>query len=275
MPLGRVPSYAAVQRSTTSTPHVPKVPDIARCHRHATGAGDRRALAVRRCDVAAGGTAGRGDLRIFVRGVTVERQDSTLEVLPQGRLDGQGQGIPALARWQDRDPRSATPPRRPPRNAVPPPGAPRPSAQPPGPATDAAVRTPRWCPAARSSHDAQSKVGGSRAGSRGGSARSTPPSGAIRARMASARLREPGLCPTASRRISRASLFHRAAVARRPHVQARLHVLVEVADRDARQDRACQSLLRPILSAIAMQSATSRSNAPRAARILRNPRDAG
>ena len=39
----------------------------------------------------------------------------------------------------------------------------------------------------------------------GGSSRSTPPSGAIRARMASARLREPGLRPTASPRISRAS----------------------------------------------------------------------
>ena len=52
---------------------------------------------------------------------------------------------------------------------------------------------------------AQSKDGGSRAGSRGGNSRSTPPSGAIRARIAAARLRARGLCTTASRRISRAS----------------------------------------------------------------------
>ena len=66
-------------------PDVPKVPDVARCHRHATGAGDRRDLAVRRSHGAAGGTAGRGDLRVAC-GVTVERQDAAL-VLPQDRLD--------------------------------------------------------------------------------------------------------------------------------------------------------------------------------------------
>ncbi len=43
------------------------------------------------------------------------------------------------------------------------------------------------------------------AGIRGGSSRSTPPSGSIRARVAAARLRGPGFRPTTSRRISRAS----------------------------------------------------------------------
>ena len=218
----------------------------------AAGSGDRRDLAVRRRYGAAGRTAGGGDRRILAHGVAVERQDAALEILPQDRFDGQGKRIPAPARGQDRDPvaqlrladrREMQLRRR-------------------------ALRDPafhRRFGDGRSSSDttlvsgstdmpqAQSKVGGSRAGSRGGNSRSTP-----------AERRDPGanglgkvpgtrLAPNRVAQDQPRLLLHRAVVFRRANPQPRLHILVAVADRDARQIRFLRSSRAFILETIALQ----------------------
>ena len=103
----------------------------------------------------------------------------------------------------------------------------------------------------------QSKRGGSRIGSRGGSSRSTPPKGLEQ--FVDRRPKALGRRISPTDRLAEDQshfLFHGPAVVGRALAQISLHVVVEIADRYARHRHAFNSRLIEPYAVLAMQSGT-------------------
>ena len=219
--------------------HVDEIASVSRRDRQAVGARDCRDLAVGRRYSSPRRTAHCRNVAIVAPPHRCRKTAPCPRRLPAASPRYPKiacRGADPLAGWPHR---SEVRLRRPPRRTVPPQVDQRSTPRRRGRATFASVRRRRLYPAG-SWTSPYLKDGGSSAISRGGNSRSTPPR---RPEVSADDAREvPGLrgATDCIAQDQASFLFHGPAGAGGPHTQAGLHLVVEIADRDARHGRAFQ-----------------------------------